>query len=294
MLKKNLKIMTKKIGFVGLGDMGKPIASNLKNHVINLMVYDIAGTKNRAPKNTIAANSLTDLVKYADIIFMSVPDVESSMNIINEVLKSKRNSSKIIINLSTIGVTETQKILNVLDTTHITYIDAPVSGGKTGAINASITVMWSGSKTVLKELEPYLHSFAKSIIFIGKKPGQGQVMKLLNNFLSAVALSATSEAILLGLKNNLDMKTMLEVLNVSTGKNSASLDKFPNRIATHTYDAGFRMSLMNKDLELYINDAVKNNIPKDIANVVKNYFQSGMDSFPEGDFTEIYKIIRDK
>ena len=119
-------------------------------------------------------------------------------------------------------------------------------------------------------------------------------MKLLNNFLSAVAMSATSEAILLGLKNNLDMKTMLEVLNVSTGKNSASLDKFPNRIATNTFDAGFRMSLMNKDLELYINDAVINNIPKDIANVVKNYFQSGFDNFPEGDFTEIYKIIKDK
>ena len=151
--------------------------------------------------------------------------------------------------------------------------------------------MWSGSKTVLDELEPYLNSFAKSIIFIGKNPGQGQVMKLMNNFLSAVAMSATSEAILLG---NLNIKIMLEVLNVSTGKNSASLDKFPNRIATNTFDAGFRMSLMNKDLELYINDAVKNNIPKDIATVVKNYFQSGMDRFPEGDFTEIYKIIKDK
>ena len=286
--------MTKKIGFVGLGDMGKPIASNLKNRAIHLMVYDIAGTKDRAPKGTITANSLATLIEYADLIFMSVPDAESSMNIIDEVLKRKRNSSKVIINLSTIGVAETQNILNVLDTTPITYIDAPVSGGKTGAINASITVMWSGSKTVLEELEPYLHSFAESIIFIGKKPGQGQVMKLLNNFLSAVAMSATSEAILLGLKNNLDMKTMLEVLNVSTGKNSASLDKFPNRIATNTFDAGFRMSLMNKDLELYINDAVKNNIPKDIATVVKNYFQSGMDSFPEGDFTEIYKIIKNK
>lgn len=286
--------MTKKIGFVGLGDMGKPMASNLKNYVNNLMVYDIAGTKDRAPKNTIVAHSMANLVEYTDIIFMSVPDAESSMNVIDEVLKNNENTSKVIINLSTIGVVETQQIINTLDATHVTYIDAPVSGGKSGAIDASITVMWSGSKTVLDELEPYLNSFTKSIIFIGKNPGQGQVMKLMNNFLSAVAMSATSEAILLGLKNNLDIKTMLEVLNVSTGKNSASLDKFPNRIATNTFDAGFRMSLMNKDLDLYINDAVKNNIPKDIADVVKNYFQSGMDRFPEGDFTEIYKVIRNK
>ena len=286
--------MTKKIGFVGLGDMGKPMASNLKNYVNNLMVYDIAGTKDRAPKNTIVAHSMANLVEYTDIIFMSVPDAESSMNVIDEVLKNNENTSKVIINLSTIGVVETQQIINTLDATHVTYIDAPVSGGKSGAIDASITVMWSGSKTVLDELEPYLNSFTKSIIFIGKNPGQGQVMKLMNNFLSAVAMSATSEAILLGLKNNLDIKTMLEVLNVSTGKNSASLDKFPNRIATNTFDAGFRMSLMNKDLDLYINDAVKNNIPKDIADVVKNYFQLGVDTFPEGDFTEIYKVIRNK
>ena len=102
--------MTKKIGFVGLGDMGKPIASNLKNCAIHLMVYDIAGTKDRAPKDTITAYSLTTLIEYADIIFMSVPDAESSMNIIDEVLKCKRNSSKVIINLSTIGVAETQNI----------------------------------------------------------------------------------------------------------------------------------------------------------------------------------------
>ena len=74
--------MTKKIGFVGLGDMGKPMASNLKNYVNNLMVYDIAGTKDRAPKNTIVAHSMANLVEYTDIIFMSVP----------ELFKSKRSA----------------------------------------------------------------------------------------------------------------------------------------------------------------------------------------------------------
>ena len=93
--------MIKKIGFVGLGNMGKPIASNLKNRAINLVVYDIAGTKDRAPKNTIAANSLTTLIEYAGIIFISVPDAENSMNIIDEVLKYSKNSPKVIINLST-------------------------------------------------------------------------------------------------------------------------------------------------------------------------------------------------
>ena len=127
---------------------------------------------------------------------------------------------------------------------------------------------------------------------MGKEPGQGQIMKLINNYLSAVAMSSTSEAILLGLKNNLDMETMLNVLNVSTGKNSATLDKFPNRILTESYDAAFRMSLMNKDLELYLSEAISNRMPIKIAKVVKNYFQEGEKSLPLGDFTEIYKVIK--
>ena len=110
--------MTKKIGFVGLGDMGKPIASNLKNHAINLMVYDIAGTKNRAPKNTIAANSLTDLVKYADIIFMSVPtpsnkDGSINLDVVDSVLKgvnSISNTDNIVIVRSTIVPGTTRKL----------------------------------------------------------------------------------------------------------------------------------------------------------------------------------------
>ena len=119
-------------------------------------------------------------------------------------------------------------------------------------------------------------------------------MKLLNNFLSAVSMTATSEAIILGLKNNLDMKTMLQVLNVSPGKNSATLDKFPNRILTETFDAAFRMSLMNKDIDLYLSEARNFDTPIDIAEVVNSYFKDGLKRFPSGDFTEIYKVIKDK
>ena len=154
--------------------------------------------------------------------------------------------------------------------------------------------MWSGSKEILELIKLDLKYFAKSIFYVGNAPGQGQIMKLLNNFLSAVSMTATSEAIILGLKNNLDMKTMLQVLNVSTGKNSATLDKFPNRILTETFDAAFRMSLMNKDIDLYLSEARNFNTPINIAEVVNSYFKDGLKRFPSGDFTEIYKVIKDK
>ena len=284
--------MINSYGFIGLGEMGKPIATNLLKSSKKLTVYDIDDLENKAPKGSFIAKSLDQLVSVSEIIFISVPDGKASSNVINNILNSNEKLVSHIINLSTIGLQETKPLIKALNKVNISYIDAPVSGGKSGAINATITIMWSGSQKLLDEIRDDLDCFSKSIFFVGKQPGQGQIMKLINNYLSAVAMSSTSEAILLGLKNNLDMETMLNVLNVSTGKNSATLDKFPNRILTESYDAAFRMSLMNKDLELYLSEAISNGMPIKIAKVVKNYFQEGEKSLPLGDFTEIYKVIK--
>jgi len=284
--------MINSYGFIGLGEMGKPIATNLLKSSKKLTVYDIDDLENKAPKGSFIAKSLDQLVSVSEIIFISVPDGKASSNVINNILNSNEKLVSHIINLSTIGLQETKPLIKALNKVNISYIDAPVSGGKSGAINATITIMWSGSQKLLDEIRDDLNCFSKSIFFVGKEPGQGQIMKLINNYLSAVAMSSTSEAILLGLKNNLDMETMLNVLNVSTGKNSATLDKFPNRILTESYDAAFRMSLMNKDLELYLSEAISNGMPIKIAKVVKNYFQEGEKSLPLGDFTEIYKVIK--
>ena len=284
--------MINSYGFIGLGEMGKPIATNLLKSSKKLTVYDIDDLENKAPKGSFIAKSLDQLVSVSEIIFISVPDGKASSNVINNILNSNEKLVRHIINLSTIGLQETKPLIEALNKVNISYIDAPVSGGKSGAINATITIMWSGSQKLLDEIRDDLDYFSKSIFFVGKEPGQGQIMKLINNYLSAVAMSSTSEAILLGLKNNLDMETMLNVLNVSTGKNSATLDKFPNRILTESYDAAFRMSLMNKDLELYLSEAISNGMPIKIAKEVKNYFQEGEKSLPLGDFTEIYKVIK--
>ena len=284
--------MINSYGFIGLGEMGKPIATNLLKSSKKLTVYDIDDLENKAPKGSFIAKSLDQLVSVSEIIFISVPDGKASSNVINNILNSNEKLVRHIINLSTIGLQETKPLIEALNKANISYIDAPVSGGKSGAINATITIMWSGSQKLLDEIRDDLNCFSKSIFFVGKEPGQGQIMKLINNYLSAVAMSSTSEAILLGLKNNLDMETMLNVLNVSTGKNSATLDKFPNRILTESYDAAFRMSLMNKDLELYLSEAISNGMPIKIAKEVKNYFQEGEKSLPLGDFTEIYKVIK--
>ena len=281
-----------KYGFVGLGDMGGPMAANLVRGGFQLIVYDKAGTENLAPSGTEIGAGIKDVARAAQIGFVSVPDAAASLEVARSLVAVENRNTQTLVNLSTVGVEATGSIVKTLAEFGIDYVDAPVSGGRAGAIRGTVTVMWSGSAERMESIRPVLDSFAGSVFFVGPTPGQGQAMKLLNNYLSAVAMTATSEAIVFGLSHSLDMKTMLDVANVSTGQNSATQDKFPNRILTSTYDAGFRMALMDKDVALYLSEAKSAGTPASLCEQVATYWQKGMKQFPDGDFTEIFKVIR--
>ena len=281
-----------KYGFVGLGDMGGPMAANLARGGFQLIVYDKAGTENLAPSGAEIGAGIEDVARVAQIVFVSVPDAAASLEVARSLVAVENRNTQTLVNLSTVGVEATGAIVKTLADFGIDYVDAPVSGGRAGAIRGTVTVMWSGSAERMELIRPVLDSFAGSVFFVGPTPGQGQAMKLLNNYLSAVAMTATSEAIVFGLSHSLDMKTMLDVANVSTGHNSATQDKFPNRILTSTYDAGFRMALMDKDVALYLSEAKSAGTPASLCEQVATYWQKGMKQFPDGDFTEIFKVIR--
>ena len=281
-----------KYGFVGLGDMGGPMAANLARGGFQLIVYDKAGTENLAPSGTEIGAGIKDVARAAQIVFVSVPDAAASLEVARSLVAVENRNTQTLVNLSTVGVEATGSIVKTLAEFGIDYVDAPVSGGRAGAIRGTVTVMWSGSAERMELIRPVLDSFAGSVFFVGPTPGQGQAMKLLNNYLSAVAMTATSEAIVFGLSHSLDMKTMLDVANVSTGQNSATQDKFPKRILTSTYDAGFRMALMDKDVALYLSEAKSAGTPASLCEQVATYWQKGMKQFPDGDFTEIFKVIR--
>ena len=283
-----------KYGFVGLGDMGGPMATNLQQGGFQLIVYDKAGTENRAPSGAKLGAGIEDVARAAEVVFVSVPDAGASLDVARSIVAVKDRNTRVLINLSTVGVEATDSIVKTLTDFGVDYVDAPVSGGKAGAIRGTVTVMWSGSAEQMKLMRPVLDSISGSVFYVGATPGQGQAMKLLNNYLSAVAMTATSEAIAFGISHSLDMKTMLDVANVSTGQNTATQDKFPNRILTSTYDAGFRMSLMGKDVALYLSEAKRAGTPVALCERGATYWQKGMKQFPDGDFTEIFKFIRDE
>ena len=284
-------MMNSRYGFVGLGQMGGPMAANIADGGFNISVYDKAGTADRAPKYASVISSLDQLVARTDTLFLSLPDASASLEVAQELAAKTGHAALVVIDLSTIGLEAAREAWGILNAVGITYIDAPVSGGQSGALAGTITIMWAGPQDVLEKHREAMMSFCKNLFHVGDEAGQGQAMKILNNFLSATAMAATSEAVDFGLSQGLDMKNLLDVVNVSTGQNTATNDKFPNRILTGTYDAGFKTKLLTKDMQLFLESAKKSGTSVAIAEAVMNLWRGCNDTFPNSDFTQIYKFI---
>lgn len=143
--------------------------------------------------------------------------------------------------------------------------------------------------------QPILDLFSKNTFHVGETPGQGQAVKLLNNFLSATAMAASSEAVLFGLSHGVEMKTIIDVVKVSTGNNTAIEDKFPNRILPGTYDAGFFAELLNKDVRLYnefVQEAGTSNLMGERVAEVWNLVEATLP--PQSDFTRVFEVLQQR
>ncbi|MEZ5649239.1 MAG: NAD(P)-dependent oxidoreductase [Burkholderiaceae bacterium] len=281
------------LGFVGLGQMGQPMAANIAKAGYEIVGFDIAGTDGRLPAGARAAGSLAELATQTSIAFVSVPDGRASLAVARD-LAAARGALQWVIDLSTIGPTASREAAALLSAAGVGYVDAPVSGGRSGAVAASISLMWAGDRTAFERLRPVLDAFTGNPFHVGDTPGQGQAIKLLNNFLSATAMAATSEAVLFGLSQGLDMKSILAVVNVSSGRNTASADKFPNRVSTGTFDAGFASALLAKDVQLYRDQVALAGTPGQLGSLVGDIWNACAAAGDAGtDFTHIFTFLRD-
>jgi 3-hydroxyisobutyrate dehydrogenase-like beta-hydroxyacid dehydrogenase len=282
-----------RLGFVGLGQMGGPMAANIAKGGFELVVFDKAGTAERAPAGAVLTDSVEDAAARAQTLFLSLPDGPASTAVARQVAAAPESRTTVVVDLSTIGPGAAREAAETLRAAGVTYVDAPVSGGQAGAVAGTITIMWAGSGAELARHRAVIAAFCKNPFHVGEAPGQGQAMKLINNFLSGTAMTATSEAILYGLTQGLDMQTMLDVVNVSTGANSATRDKFPNRVLTGSFDAGFKTALLAKDIRLYLENARAAGAPDAVGSVVAALWQDCDRALPDSDFTRVYEYLRE-
>jgi hypothetical protein len=195
------------------------------------------------------------------------------------------------VDLSTTGSDMAKRIFELLKARDIVQIDAPVSGGVSGAEKGTVAVMASGPRADVEAVKPALSVIGK-FFYIGEQPGAGQTMKLCNNFLSAAAMAATAEAMVLGVKAGLDPKVMLDVINASSGRNTATETKFPNNVLPGTFDLGFTNGLMAKDVGLAVSEAKANGVPMEIAELVLRHLKRACEEIgPAADLTTIVQPL---
>ncbi len=278
------------VGFVGLGNMGGPMATRIAAAGFDVVGFDAAGTQERLPAGATAAASVHDIAARADTVLLSLPDGHATLAVVDAIAAAPARRLVTVVDLSTIGPAAATTAAAMLGPIGITYADGPVSGGTAGAKAGTVALMYAGPDAVLEAHRPIFEAFA-NIFPVGSNPGQGQAMKLLNNFLSATALAATSEALAFGRAHGLDMAMMVDVLNASSGRNSATVDKFPRRVLTGTYDAGFRTALMAKDVRLYVEMVDQANTPDTVGRRVSDVWQRADAALPGSDFTQIWQYV---
>jgi 3-hydroxyisobutyrate dehydrogenase-like beta-hydroxyacid dehydrogenase len=283
------------LGFLGLGRMGSPMLGHLLQAGYVVHVYDPSAPAMTAARQRGARTlgSPAEVADTADIVLLSLPTPDVVENVImgeGGVVHGKR--ARIVIDLSTTGPRMATAIAAALaEQGRITLVDSPVSGGVAGAEKATLALMVSCPKGTYAEVQPVLQHLGK-LFFVGEKPGLGQTLKLVNNLLSVAALAVSSEGMVMGVKAGLDPQTMIDVINVSSGRNSAIAEKFPRSVLPRSFDYGFALGLSYKDVRLCVDEAEAMGIPMLVGSAVRQFLAMANATFgPDSDFTNMVRLV---
>ncbi len=286
----------KVLGFVGLGRMGAPMAGRLMDAGHELAVYDRAEDA-MAPLLARGARrcaSPAEVASAAEVVLASLPTPDVVRQVaLGEDGVLHGNRVAIFVDLSTTGPRVAAQVAEEFARSGLgrVTVDAPVSGGVSGAERGTLAVMVSCPRPTFDELEPVLKVFGKPF-FLGEKPGSAQTMKLANNLLAAAALAISSEAIVMGVKAGLDPKLMVEVINAGSGRNSATQDKFPRAVLPRTFDFGFATGLSYKDVRLCVDEAEALGVPMVVGSAVRQLLAVTNATFgAESDFTNVVRTV---
>jgi 3-hydroxyisobutyrate dehydrogenase-like beta-hydroxyacid dehydrogenase len=280
------------IGFIGLGAMGQHMAARLLDAGHELAVFDTRpeAMEPHAARGATACDSAAEVADVARTVLVSLPTPDVVRDVANEL--SRGETIETYVDLSTTGPPVAAEVAAMLTATGVACLDAPVSGGVAGAKAGSLTIMAAGDAAVFDRARPLLEVIGKNVVHVGDEPGQGQLAKVLNNLLSATALAITAEAVALGVRSGLSARTLVDVFTKSSGRNSATDDKFPRHVLPRTFGAGFRTELMNKDVQLCLAEAQRQGVPMVLGGSVAQLWSLAAATADDGaDCTEIVQIV---
>ena len=282
------------LGFIGVGVMGRPMAGHLLAQGHDVMVYDTnpAAVAALVAAGARGAASIAEVVDQARVVFTSLP----SPSVFTEVAVGEGGvkdgkAVKVMVDLSTVGSRATRHAAQLLADRGIDLVDAPVSGGAAGAKQASLAVMVAGRPEAVAEVQDLLQVFGK-LFMVGPNAGQAQLLKLLNNMLSSTAFAITSEAFVAGVRGGLDPQVMMAAINAGSGRSGASQDKFMKQVLPRSFDFGFPISSVCKDIGLAIEECEALGVPMWVGNTARQLWNlAGKQDGMQRDMTELVRSI---
>jgi 3-hydroxyisobutyrate dehydrogenase len=248
---------SKSLGLIGLGNIGVHFGTRLlaAGHALTVYDRDPAALDRLIAKGATAAADAKALASEVEIVLLCLPLPAVVAKVAAEVCEGSKVET--VVDLSTTGPSVTKEVAALFEKRNIAFLGAPVSGGTVAAEKGTLAIMPAGPEATFKEAEPYLQVLGKNIFYLGADPSLGQTMKIINNTLYATSMVASCEAMVYGVKAGLDPKTMLDVLNVSSGRSFATLERIPQCVLDRSFPVRFTTELLHKDIKLCLDEAEK-------------------------------------
>jgi len=281
-------------GFIGVGNMGLPMAGKLIDAGEALIVHDAraAALGPLLARQARAATSPKDVADRCATVFVSLPTLDSLKQVVlgkDGVIEG--SAVKIVVNTCTVGVPLVEELTAALKAKGISLVDCPISGGPPGARAGTLSVMISGEPGLVEAVRPLVSRWGP-VTVAGDRPGLAQVLKLTNNILSFVAMAATAEAYVMGAKGGLDPEVMTAAINTGSGRNSATLNKFPISVLDRSFNYGAPFYIIMKDMDLAIAQGEALGVPMWVCQAARNVFKQAMYEWgKDRDMTEIVKLV---
>ena len=238
-----------------MGHMGGAMARRLLAAGYELMVYDLNAAASDALVALGARKAVSprEIAAEAQVVFLSLPSIDATRNVAAQLSGGGR--LQVLVETSTVGPAAVRELVKQMTACKVSVVDAPVSGGPRAAVAGTLSMMHSGSSEAVGIVSDRLSVIAARLFDVGTEPGLAQVCKLVNNAISAAGMVAACEATVVGVKAGLEAGNLLAAINAGTGRNAATLDKFPKSILPGTFDYGGPLGLMIKDLRLFIEES---------------------------------------
>jgi 3-hydroxyisobutyrate dehydrogenase len=265
-----------RIGFIGIGNMGKLMSINLLKAGYELTIYDIKKEAMEIPLNlgAKAAKNPKEVIQASDLVLTSLPTPEALEKVVlgEEGLLDGAQKGDILIDTSTVSPSTIKKIGTKAKDKELLVLEAPVSGGVIGAEAGSLTVMVGGDKQVFEKCRMVLQVIGENIYYVGEL-GSGNTAKLVNNLLSLVNVVVLSEGMVLGVKAGVQPETLYNIIKVSSGRSYALNVKLPKYISTGNFKPGFSLELACKDLGLAIELGKEIGVPLRITSIAQQIYE---------------------